>query len=240
MFKIEDTGIRKLEQELRKFKKNALPYATRNTLNRAAFAAQREARDLVQERFILRNRFTVQSIRVNKTNSLDVSRQQATVGSIADYMEEQEFGGGRRKRGQHGVPIPTSYAAGQAEGSRPRLRLPRKSHKLTQLRLSKNRRLANLGRGRRNAAIVRHAVQEGEKFVFLDLGRRKGIFKIVGSKRKPKIKMLYDLSRPNIVIPPRPWLQPSVKKVEPMIPDIYRKSLEFQIKRQQLFQGKAR
>lgn len=230
MIDIDDRAIRRLESDLKTFAAKALPFATRNTLNQGAFQAQRFAKENIREDMTTRNRFTEQSVRVvQERRELNIRRQQATVGSIADYMETQEFGGQEVKTGKHGVAIATSYSAGQ-EGAQPRTRLPRKANKMQNIMLQ--RRRVRGGRKQRNLVAVRQAATTGRKFVFLDLGRRQGIFRVTGGKRRPKLKMVHDLTRKSVVIPKQPWLAPAVKRTEAKMPEFYRKSLEFQARRQ--------
>ena len=129
-FKIDVSDILRLEIELGKLRVKALPFATKSAINGIAFAAQKIAREGVKSTLINRNRFTANSIRVNPTKSLDISTQQSSVGSTADYMEIQEFGGTKSKKGKKGTPIPTSYSAGQAQEAVPRRRLPTRANKL--------------------------------------------------------------------------------------------------------------
>ena len=234
MFKINDDKIKQFEADLDRMNHKAIPFATRNTVNTSAFRAQAIAREGVKSDMTLRNRFTVQSIQVEQTRSLHITRQAATVGSTAGYMEDQEFGSIKTKKGKEGVPIATSYSAGQGQGVQPRTRLPRKGNKLASIQLRKRQK----GKGSRksvNAAIIKGAAASGHKFVFLDLGRTKGIFRVVGSKRKPKIRMVHDMSRTSVVIPRNPWLSPAVDKTRPLVPEIYRDSLLFQLKRLKTF-----
>lgn len=112
--------VKQLERDLGAFKAKALPFTTRNTLNVAAFQAQDVSKKRIRNRLILRNRFKLQSVRVNQTKTLIVSEQASAIGSIANYMEDQEFGTIIPKKGKHGVPIPTSFSAGQSESLRPR------------------------------------------------------------------------------------------------------------------------
>lgn len=233
MFSVNTKEIRQYEADLKAFANKAYPFATRNTVNSAAFNAQREARSGVSDSLTLRNRFTVQSIQVEQSRTLRVSRQSSTVGSTADYMEDQEFGVTKSKSGKNGVPITTSYAAGQ-EGKQPRTRLARRPNALANIQLQ-NRRKRGRSRKQRNLVAVRTAASSSQKYVFLDLGRRKGIFKVIGGKRNPRVKMVHDLSKQSIRIPKNPWLSPAVKKTEVLIPVIYVKSLEFQLKRNNLF-----
>lgn len=233
MFAIDDRNIKNMERDLKTFASKALPFATRNTVNGAAFAAQKIAKTDVRESMVTRNRFTEQSIRVEQTRTLRVSQQAAIVGSIADYMEDQEFGATKVKTGKEGVAIATSYSAGQ-EGQQPRTRLPRKPNKMVNIQLRKRKRKGS-SRKQRNIVSIQQAKATGNKYVFLETHRTKGIFKVMGSKRKPRIKMVWNMSRQSVVIPKNPWLAPSVVKTEAKIPELYAKSLRFQLKRNNLF-----
>ena len=229
MIDIDMREIDRLKRGLERVAKKAIPYATRNTLNAAAFATQRTSREEVKDEMTLRNRFTLQSIRVEQTRTLNIRQQAAIVGSTADYMEDQEFGTVKTKKGSQGVTIATSYSAGQGE-SRPRTRLPRRANTMASIRLS-HRRNRGTSRKQRNLIAIMSAAESGQKYVFLDLGRTKGIFKVVGGKRRPKIRMVHDMSRTSVVIPRNPWLAPSVKKTERIMPELFKRSLLFQAKR---------
>lgn len=234
MLQIDTNDIQELEAELKTFARKAFPFATRNTVNSAAFAAQKAARADVRNELTLRNRWTEQSIQVAQTRSLVVSQQEARVGSTADYMEDQEFGATKSKGGKRGVPIATSWSAGQSENSQPRTRLPRPANKLASIQLARRKRRGS-NRKQQNLISIKTAAQSGRKYVFLDLGRRQGIFKVTGGKRRPKIKMVHDLSRQSVVIPRNPWLAPVVAEVQRMVPAFYADSLRFQARRLGLF-----
>lgn len=234
MFGVDNRDIRELERDLKTFANRAYPYATRQTLNDTAFQAQRIAREDVRNDMVLRNRFTVQSIQVDQARTLAVSRQAATVGSIADYMEDQEFGATKAKKGSEGVAIATSYSAGQGQDAQPRTRLPRKPNKLANIQLQNTRRRGS-SRKQRNLIAIKDAAASGNKFVFLDLGRRKGIFRVTGGKRNPKIRMVHDLSNQSVVIPKNPWLKPAFDESLRMLPAFYADALRFQLRRNGLF-----
>lgn len=238
MFGIESDDIYKLERDLTKFKKRALPFATKKTLNDAAFAQQKIIRADLNDKFILRNAYTRQSIRVDRAQTLRVARQEAITGSTAEYMEDQEFGGLKRKSGKHGVAIPTSYAAGQSMKLKPRTRRISKKHRLSSIRLS-SRKYAN--KKQEIVLKVRHAVQSGQKYFYHDFGnkKKKGIFKVIGgskrSKRgwpgRAKIRMVYDLSETSVDIPKEPSFYPSQREVVRMLPALYVDALRFQLRR---------
>lgn len=236
MLKINDDDIKQYESDLKTFAERAFPFATKNTLNRSAFEAQKVSRNNIDAKMVQRNKFSKQSVQVEQSRTLNVARQSSSVGSIANYMKDQEFGKVIRKSGKEGVPIATSYAAGQGEDAQPRTRLPRKANTLAAIQL-RNKRTRGKTRRQRNLIVIKEAAQSGRKYIFLDLGRSKGIFKVVGGKRRPKIKMIWSMREQSIVVPRNPWLKPAVDEVRQMMPDFYRDSLVFQLKRQRLFKG---
>lgn len=237
MFSIQDRDIKNLEKDLQAFAHRAYPFATRKTLNDGAFQARSIAQADIKSSMTLRNRFTLQSIQVDQARTLRVSRQEATIGSIADYMEDQEFGAVKSKTGSEGVVIATSYSSGEGENATPRTRLPRKPNRMANIQLSK-RRKKGAGRKQQNIAAIKGAAKSGRKYVFLDLGRSKGIFKVTGGKRRPKIKMVHDMSRGSVFIPANPWLKPAFDEAARMVPAFYADALRFQLRRHGLFQSR--
>lgn len=233
MITVDDKQIKKFERDLKTFASRAYPYATRHTVNSSAFKAREIAQDNVRENMVTRNKWTERSIQVGKTGTLNVQRQAALVGSTAEYMETQEFGGTETSSSGKGVAIPTSYSAGQ-EGQRPRTRLPRRPNKMAAIQLRKQRKRGT-SRAQQNFIAVQEAAASGTKFLYLDLGRRRGIFRVTGGKRKPRIKMVHDLTRSSVAIPKNPWLAPAVAEAEKFIPGFYRDALKFQLQRQRIF-----
>lgn len=236
MLKIDDSEIKQMESDLKTFAERAFPFATKNTLNRSAFEGQKIARRNIDAKMTQRNKFSKQSVQVEQSRTLNVARQSSSMGSIADYMKDQEFGKIIKKSGKKGVPIATSYAAGQSEGAQPRTRLPRKANTLAAIQL-RNKRTRSKTRRQRNLIVIKEAAQSGRKYIFLDLGRSKGIFKVVGGKRRPKIKMVWSMREQSVVVPRNPWLKPAADKVQKLMPEFYRDALKFQLKRQGLFKG---
>jgi len=226
--------IDELVDDLNKLKRSAYPKATRNTLNKAAFSAQRIARKDIGGGMTLRNKFTQRSILVDKARGLNPRNQIALVGSTADYMETQEFGGSKSRRGKVGIGIPTGYSSGEGENATPRKKLPRRPNQVANIRLSARKPRAR-SRKRRNIAKVRLARQTNSRFVFLHLRRSKGIFKVVGGKRNPKIKMVHNLSKTRVRIPKNPWLRPAAEKAQRLMPSFFRESLNAEINRLNLF-----
>jgi len=230
MFLIDTRQIKQLENELKGFKIKALPFATKATINKGAFETQKVARQTVRDDMTNRNQFTVRSIQVDQARTLNIRQQEAIVGSIADYMETQEFGGTKSD-----PTLATGYSAGQ-EGTRPRTRLPVGDHRMKKITL---RHSAKKGKGRkqRNLIAVKQAAQSGHKYVFLDLGRTEGIFRVLGGKRSPRVKMVHNLTKRSVNIPRSPWLKPSVDVVAPRMQQFYGEALRFQLRRHGLFRG---
>lgn len=244
MITIDTRSIADLTRDLTSLSKRAVPFATRNFVNDAAFSVSREAKTVVKERMTLRNRWTLSSIRVDRAKR---PGDHAMVGSIEQYMRDQEFGTTKTKRGKEGVRITTGWAAGQ-EGAKPRTKLARKPNAIRNVKL-KNRKASGGTRRQRNFLAVKQAVETKQRYVFMDLGRRKGIFKVLGGRKKKnrldghrisgaRIKMVHDLTRSSVRIPPTPWLGPSVDAVTPKFREMYAKRLIEQINRARLFRSR--
>ena len=230
---VDMSSVEGLVRDLRRFNDRAFPFATKQTVNEAAFDARLNWREEIEDKMIERNKFTKNSIRVETTRTLDVRRQIATVGSIAPYMDEQEFGGVKARKGKQGVPLATSYAAGQGEGSKPRTRLPRASNTLRKIKLNRGRIRAK-GRAQRNFVAVREASKRSTKHVYLDTGRRRGIYRVVGKGKNARPKLVYDLSESSVRIPRNPTMGPAVDRTTRILPGIYRGALMSQLKRHKI------
>lgn len=235
MITVDARQVRAYEKDLKTFKARAYPFATKQTINSAAFMARGFAQENIREQMVERNKWTARSVQVEMARGLVVAQQQAAVGSVAPYMETQEFGGTKRTRGKEGVPIPTSYSAGQGENAQPRTRLPRKANTLQAIQLRRQIKKGN--RKQRNLVAIRTAVSTGQRFVYLELQRRRGLFRITGGKRNPQIKMVWDLSRPVVVIPRNPWLKPATDRTVPQLPALYQAALIAQLERHGLFRS---
>jgi hypothetical protein len=75
--------------------------------------------------------------------------------------------------------------------------------------------LAGRPKKARNARAIQ-ALKSGKRRALLDFGRRKGSGRIKGSKRKPEILKLHDLSRRTAPMPRIPTLQRTMDKVKPL------------------------
>lgn len=224
MFDIDNTQVQELEKRLTELNARALPLATRAVLNKLAFQSRTEAQTLIVSEMVLRNKYTLKSIRVDQARGSNISAQQSVMGSTADYMFDQEYGGNKRRKSGKAVVIPTSFSAGLGRGAKPRTRMPRGALKMGSIAIQ---RAANAGANRRQRNVINIAASKGG-FAYLDLGRRKGIFKI---DKKGNPTMVHDLTRAAVRIPGVRWMQRSVDKVTAKSAEYWIQALETQLAR---------
>lgn len=222
---------KELTRHLKTFARTAVPHAARNALNSMAYEARGEYVAQAKKTLTMRNTYTVRSIQYTKARGTDMQLMQSSAGSTLPYMADREEGETKRKKGKHGVPIPTSSAAGQGMKARPRTRSVRKRFFMHAISLPSR---AGGSRKRRNAAAIRLATKHGG-VAFLDLGRRKGLFSVTGRKRGLRIRMLWDLSRSTVKTPEQPMLERAVKVMESRIVGIMERSLLEQLRRRRVF-----
>lgn len=237
MVRVDLRQVRKFERDLAFMVPNALPVATRFTLNGMARKTQTVGRKIVKRNMILRNARTRQSIQFRSTKSLDIDRQVTRAGSTVDYMRVQEEGGVKVSGGKHGTPLTTTYASGEGRGKQVRRRLATKKRRLLNVTLRRRGRKRGRGRKQKNLIAVRRAAKGGRKDIFMNLGRRKGIFRIVGKGERIKVQMLHDLTKKTVRIPRSPWLGPAERFARKLGPEMFRDALEFQVRRHGLFRS---
>lgn len=218
MFNIDRGDIKDLENRLTEIRKRALPFATRQTLNDTAFAARNIIKADLPDRFVLKNKYVQKSILVDRAKGLKIDAQESRVGSTAPEMELQEKGGFKYRQAGRSVSIPTAYSAGQRGR---RTRLPRSANQMRAITLR-----GRPGKTRQQKNLIAFKTNIGG-FAYLDLGRRKGIFKI----NKRGVQMVHDLSRASVRIPQNKWMAPSKDEALRMLPAFYADALRYQLAR---------
>jgi hypothetical protein len=218
--------VRQLENKLERLNARGVLYAELQTVNRAAFETQAVARRDLGGRMVLRDKWSERSIRVDRANRQNMA---ASVGSALPYMETQEIGGTTTPSAGQNVAIPTSVASGEGRDAKPRQRLVRRPNKIRNIRLGDRQRTGN--RKQRNAVAVKEALRTGNRYVFLELQQRKGIFRVYGGRRRPRIEMIQDLSRRTTRVPRNPWLLPAANTVAQQLPSYYAAALRQQLAR---------
>ena len=236
--KADFSEVERLEKKLGKIRERALPFASKQTVNDLAFKTQQIAKAEIKDEMILRNKWTMKGIQVQKTKTLNVRQQAAIVGSVDDYMERQEFGGTVRGTGKEGKPIYTGAAANQ-EGQQPISKLPTRGNQIKNIALRRQAIKAK-SRKQRNLVAVINAVQTGQRYVYMKTAKRKGIYKVKGGSKKTKrgwpkgarLKLIWDMTNKTYRTPKNAWLKPSVDKaVKNHGAEIAIKNLKFQFDR---------
>ncbi len=204
---IELRGLDEMQRELEQLAKRGVHYAARETLNSLAFAGRKIWQGEMREALTLRNAFTERRALVERATGSRMPEMEAILGHTEDYMRRLEEGIGERAR-RGGLAIPTEAAAGQAKGSLAggRKRAVRPANIIRALGKVKRQSLS-LPRKARNARAVKAAISNGSKLAYLELDRRRGIYRIMGGKKRPQIRKLYDLSRRSVPLPRIPTLQ---------------------------------
>ena len=221
---VDDRQIRKLVKHLEATRRKALPYATREYVNSAAFLTRDLYIKRASESMKLRSPWTKRSIQVDKAATLEIAQQVARVGSVADYMATQEEGATLSKKGKRGVPIPAAAPSRRKN----RGRTP-SGNRLSAIQLAAQR-VTGI-RQKRNAAAIAIASRRGGGVVFLDLGRNKGLYRVSGTKRGIRIRKVWDLSKPSVMVPRNPMMREALVEVTPQLPRLAVRALEYQLKR---------
>ena len=216
------TQCKKLERILADMRAKAVPFAQRNTINDMAFDASRQAKAGIKSQFVNRSTWTQRSIRVERART---TSDYAEVGSTEAYMLKQERGGTGEKYN------PT----GNTTGESPRVRVRRKAVRPS---MWINKLNATRGRGRfqtraqANVAALKEAKASGQRFVVMDRGGgRRGLYRVLGTKKKPKSRLLYRLRNTPNVIKPKPWLAPATQQAQGKGPSYYFANMRKEIRR---------
>lgn len=209
-----------MEKVLGDIRSRAVPFAQRNTINDMAFDAMRGARDNIRNDFINRNTWTARTISTSKARR---PGDYAEVGSPEDYMRKQELGGTGQKYEA------TGNVTGESPRVSPRRRSIRSSQWINKLVVHRSRYSIFKGRkgkisNRResNIAALKNAKESGMRHVMLDRGfGRIGIYRVMGTMKRPKSRILYRVRRGAAKIRPQPWLEPASSSASKMGPTYY-------------------
>jgi hypothetical protein len=232
VIQVDFVGLEKAIDDLGKASSKAVPFAMRESVNRAAFAGRNVWTAEMRGDLILRNTWTERSVRVSKATASGLDAE-ATLGSTERYVRTQEFGGRKAKKGRYGVGIPTGFASGEGGKSIPRHKLVRRSNALAAIQIA---RRVRGGPKQRNAASIRLAKKGGGRgYAFLQMGKKAGLFRVSGGKRRTKLELLWDVSHTSVRIPKNPMLQRTLDRLNPTLPSLYMGVLREQLRRHRLF-----
>lgn len=229
MLTIKSAETIRYATELQHFAKKSVPYALRDTLNDLAFTANRQWKTEMDEQFVLRNNYVVNSRRVVKAKGKRLDAMESRVGSVFDGMFIQEFGGVQHAGEKHGHRVPTSAAAGQY-GASPRTKRVRPGARINRLNFTNPKASRFSSAAQRIAVALRLAAARGEKYTFIENDNTAGIYRIKGGKRKPRLVMLQRLMEGSVFVPPHPTLAPATWKAAKQVDKIALKHIMRQLK----------
>lgn len=235
---IDVSGIEKLEKHLEFLSSKSLPYANRFALNEIGDKIAEESKKNMKKDFVVRTPFTLSSMRVVKARGNSIDSQEVIVGSVSHYMKKQEFGGIKTAGSEEGVPIPTSFSAGQSQSKVPRTRRVLPVYRKNSVVLADTGSARKSNKDSELIFKAKKALKSPTKLVFINMHSRKGIFKVDGSLNgdtisNMRVTMVKDMSQKTMIIKPRPWFSPAVRMVKSTAHRIYQKHLLKQIKMQQ-------
>lgn len=226
--KVDLSDFKRLTRDLEKVSQVAVPYGVRNGLNALAFEGRRIWQEVLGETFILRNDWTTRRLHVDKATGTTITGMRSVLTSPDAYLDTQEEGG----TSDHVVP--TGVATGEGRGADPRRRLVRKPNRVSVITLGTRPRTA-ASRRQGNAIAVRMAAASGNRFVFLNLGKRKGLFRVTGGGRTAKVDMVWDTRSKSHRIKAKPTLGPTIRRLELKASAIMERAFVEQLRRAKVF-----
>lgn len=197
----------------------AMEIATRRTLTGLAFEGRKAYKENIKKEFVLRNKRTIQGVRMTEAKRGSINQQFSVVGHLDDWMRRQEFGGTHIGR----KTIPTQRAAGQSRGLRPRTKAVRRPNYLKRIDIDQGYD--------RIQARMREAAKSGKRFIYADLGRREGIFKVIGNTKRMRLDMIYSTGHRGIVTKPRYVLRSAKAEAMTHRNRLFRSAIDFQLQR---------
>lgn len=221
-------------------------HVVRNALNHGVFTARTKWHGEMSENLILRNNFTKKAVNVVRATGSDILKMRAIVGSRAPYMDQVEDGQTESKKGKHGVPVPTGYAAGQ-EGANPTTKLIRARFRIGATNTNNiHNQVSRFPTTRqRNAVTIALARRQNVAFGVLETKSGVGLYKInkgraaaKRSKRRRRSraraapspvsfsssgapKLVWSYHNPTVRMRPHPTLEPTVNTMRRLMPNIF-------------------
>lgn len=203
-------GLKEMMAALDAISHRYVPAAARDTVNTLAWGTRAEWQSQIGKSLTTRNTFTVRRVLVEPARTLYLKKMAARVGHTEDYMAWLEEGQPERAAKRFRA-VPTEVAAGQSPGSLRggRKRPVRPSAIITRLGDLAVKGGQHRSRKANNARAIRGAIRSGRRLALLDLGHGKGIYRIMGRRKKLRIVKLYDVSRRQTPVPRTPTLEPA-------------------------------
>lgn len=211
--RVDMADARAFEARLREFGGSVARKACARALTKTAAIAAEQGKENIRESMVIRNRWTLGSVRSTRATARRIDDQFAMAGSVQPYMAKQERGGELDATGDHGRRLTTGEGSREGRITTPRKKLARGRQRMARIQFASKVRTAGMSKQQATVVQVHAARRKGEKFVWLELpgGDRMGVFRVQGSKRKPKIVMIHRVMRERMAVKARPWLEPAAQ-----------------------------
>ncbi|AUR92701.1 coil containing protein [Vibrio phage 1.175.O._10N.261.55.B3] len=226
--------LKQLELKLLRANKVGFKVAQQRTTTDLAFEARTQAVNVIKKEFTLRNTWTARAghipvVRASRSNP------NAEFGSTLEYMRKQEEGFVKQPdRFTKAVAIPTPVASGErkggAQGKTIRRKPVRKQNRRSQLKMP-SKRMNELPRRERNAALIKEAIKSKRKNIELFRNGESNIWRVTGTMKKYRLDRLYKTEHKAIIVKPTPWLAPATKEAVKKRDEFYMKRMQFQVDR---------
>lgn len=223
MTDFDDREFKQFRRDLKRMAKTALPFAEANTMTQLGREAEFIARNDLDQRFTIRNKWTAGSIRSTRATP---RRLESRVGSFREYMADQEEGSTRSRN----TGIGTKFASGESPDGRsgPRKRAIRARMRKNKLKSVRPRQFNGVTNKQTAFVQAKLALEAGDKFSYIKTSNRDvGIYRVQWrgrsktGQRKIKMRMVYDLSNRQIRTKKNPWLRPAMQEAARKAPRIF-------------------
>lgn len=201
--------------------------ATRNTLDTLAALTRKNAVKNIKDDFTLRNTFTVRNIQFQKVETDVIDNMESRIGATqkAKYMENQELGGRRKRRGRATAIPQTTTRIGGSFGKSVSKEFYIKKISRNIIRGKHKRRFPT-----HRAASVSQMFEAFKLKKFVKRGNNifwvKSITKTGRNKVRARTERLYYIEQSNIMLDKRPWLEPALKKPVRDGPNIHKSQIK--------------
>lgn len=231
---IDTSELRALELSLLRANKTGFRIAKEQTLNDLAFETRNQAREQIERDFMIRNRWTL-SPRNNPIDKAKRGKPFAEFGSTLGYMAKQEEGFINQPDQYTGaVAIATPVASGErkggATGKTIRRKPVRKPNRRNMLKMP-SKRMKELPRRERNAALIQEAIKTKKRFIELERNGETNIFRVRGNKKRYQLDRMYKTEHRAVISPAKPWLAPATAKAYEKAPKFYQQRMKYQEQR---------
>lgn len=209
--------------------KTANKVSVRNTLNTVAALSRRNAVKEVKKDFTLRNNFTVSQIQYDQATGTNINKMKSEIGATkkADYMETQETGGIRPRKGR-ATAIPQKSARRGMSRTKPVLR----SRYISRLKPRIIHGAYSRATTPKSKAVAQMAMAYKKRYF---VKRRNNLyyvesFRSANGRVKVKMRHLYYITAKSIIVKKETWLEPAIEKPVRDFGNIYRSQLERRLK----------